>query len=563
MWAFLLVTFLSLLSCPWPDSAAAAGGGSVEPDARSQSWFTLRRLTLQAGLFLPPYRPLSRAELQRLLITVAQDDSRALADPRERYELQALLRTLGTLSAARESGQRFGDADLSAGASAAAAGGTHLGVRAVLAYADFGEVHWGEAGYDEPAGSSARLELPLEVWWRRWWLSVTPRFQGRITAPGRQPPAGLLYPGWNRATGRLAVGEARRDQGAWRLDWPQAVAGVQLGRWSLSAGWAARRTGPGASGLLVLADTAPSFPAVTARRTAAFAWHGFLRHVAPEQLLLRCGRLSTQTVAYEDGLTSVSREAEPWFFQWLITFRHTSWLRTTITHGALAISRSGTLWPDILQINFPLLTATWAETDRGPVTDRIFALQFEARFRNAPWPLLPAAAGRLYWEYAGEDFRPNDQLKFLPEIAAPASVAGVELVSPRWDLACEYADLVHPEVLWYSHGNFREGYSHRGRLLGHPLGGSGRSLQLWLRWRPAWTRWELQLGTARRTWGREGQTPGRAEQDALSVALRRWTAAGRWELALQWNDESVVPYDPAAGRADRAEWVRVWLAFTR
>mgnify|MGYP000703531598 CR=1 FL=1 len=43
-------------------------------------------------------------------------------------------------------------------------------------------------------------------------------------------------------------------------------------------------------------------------------------------------------------------------------------------------------------------------------------------------PLLPAAAGRVYWEYGGEDFLPDERLGLWPKVAAPASVIGAELV---------------------------------------------------------------------------------------------------------------------------------------
>ena len=59
----------------------------------------------------------------------------------------------------------------------------------------------------------------------------------------------------------------------------------------------------------------------------------------------------------------------------------------------------------------------------------------------------------------------------VPQISAPASLAGVELVEHRWDLTVEYLLTQHPKVLWYSNSGFSEGYSHEGVVLGHPLGG--------------------------------------------------------------------------------------------
>jgi len=556
--ALWMMAFILLIISLAPALAETPPAAILETDALTLSWSTLRRLSLQAGFDLPPYRPLSHAELITLLDRIAADDAPALADLRERRELATLYRTLDSeLPESILSAPTFGTVttDVSEHSGWLMAGRVGVGTYT------YGDVVASAAGYGPPTGWSSRLELSLSAWWRRWWVGVTPRLQGRFGSLEKLPSDGLLYPDWNRATGRRSVRETRLSNGVWRLDWPRGVVGVRMGHWSLAAGWAASRTGPGTAGTLVLTDTAPSFPAITARRTAPFAWRGFLRHIAPEHLLLRVGVLSRQTVEYWDDFETVQRENNPWFFQWLITFKHTSWLRTTITSGAMAIARNGTLWPDLLQINFPLLTATWAEVERGPVTDRIFALQFEARFRHAPWPLLPAAAGRLYWEYGGEDFRPQDEVKVLPQISAPASVAGVELVSPRWDLACEYADLRHAKVLWYDHNNFLEGYSHRGWVLGHPLGGSGRSLQGWLRWRPRGTTWEFQFSAARRTWGQTGLTVGRAERTLGSVTLSQLRVPLLWKFTLEWIDEAVTQFTSEAGATGRDRWILAWLTF--
>jgi len=522
--------------------------GALEPDARFIPWTTLRRLTLEAGQFLPPFGPVARAELATLMQAVAADTTVVLTDPGEQAVWHHLERTLTF------PGQTHGDTRVF--------GGVELGLGAELVQAEYGDVLPDAGGLALPTGWSFQLEPRLNVWQGRWWLGVTARLRGRLDDPQRVPPPLLLYQDWNRATGRLAVGDARLDQQTWRVDWPRIVAGVQLGRWSLTAGVDRRWLGPAISGGLELSRTARVFPALTLRRTAPFSWRGILRHVAPVNLLLRVGSLSDQDISYFEGDERVLRRERPWFFQWLLTFQHTAWLRTTVVSSAMAVARQGTLWPDLLQINFPLLSATPAEVDRGPVTDRIFALQFEARFRNAPWPLLPAAAGRLYWEYGGEDFLPLDAVDFLPRISVPASVAGIELVSPRWDLAAEYAELEHPDVLWYAHGNFQQGYSQQGWVLGHPLGGSGESWRGWLRWRPRGTTWQVGLAGSRSAWGQAGLTPGVARRSALAVCLQQRTGMARWQVGAEMNDEEVTPFGDPGDGPEKARWLRTWLRFT-
>jgi hypothetical protein len=351
------------------------------------------------------------------------------------------------------------------------------------------------------------------------------------------------------------------------VDWPEFLVGARLGRWSLDLGRQPRRTGAGVTGALILGATAPSFPALTLRRTAPFVWGGWLGKIAPAGLLWRMGRTSTQLITYDTPSGEEGRTTEPWFVEWLITFRHTDWLRSTVHAGALAISRDGSLFPDLLQVMFPVIGVTMNEMERGPVTDRLFSLQLEARWRRAPWPLLPRSAGRLYWEYGGEDFIPNRHVNVLPQISAPGSVLGVELLEPRWDLGVEYVDLSHPSVLWYSNSDFSSGYAHEGTVLGHPLGGSGRALSGRVRWRPAGPDWELELALAEARWGVVNQTPGEAERRTLGLSFARTAPPVLWSLALRIHDEWTAGYasgtDGALGPETGMRWWQAVLTVAR
>ena len=334
---------------------------------------------------------------------------------------------------------------------------------------------------------------------------------------------------------------------------------------SLSAGWAPRRTGPGLTGALVLDYSGASFPALTARRTRPFRWPGRLDFLAPDNLLLRAGQVSRRNIRYQDPWGYRTREGRPWFFQWLLGWEVTSWFRTTFTHTVMAAAREGTLWPDLLQINFPLIGTTWREAESGPITDRLFAVQLEFRWRHAPWPLLPSTAGRIFWDYAGTDFLPSGPGGLIPEISIPASVAGCELVSPRWDLGFEYAETVHEKALWYSNGGYEEGYSHRSWLLGHPLGGAGESFTGLVRYRPAAWPLEAELKGRHAVWEHPLyiQGTGKRESVALAVGKRPESADGPapgspllWQLTAEYVNEEAVPL---VSMAQTRHWWRVYL----
>jgi hypothetical protein len=446
---------------------------------------------------------------------------------------------------------RYARGDRALGQRSGAAGWQAAG-RLELVQSPVGDQVIDAAGLTRAAGTTGVAAAHLDGWTGPVWFGVTGRLAGRLLKSGRAIAPALTYPDWPTASGRPPTGVARTSRGAWRLEWPRLAAGVQLGRWSLAAGWSSRRVGPGSTGGLTLSEHAPSFAAVTLRRTAPFKWHGVISWLGPDHLLVRAGQLAAQEVAFEDEAGRQVRWDHPWFLEWLVTWNHTPWLRTTVTHAALAVPRDGTLWPDLPQVLFPRLGATQSETERGPVTDRIFALQFEARWRRAPWPLLPAAAGRAYWEYGGEDYNPSGILSFLPQISAPASVAGLELISERWDLELEYAELRHETVLWYGHGDFRAGYTQEGWVLGLPLGGGGESFAGAVRWRPRAPTWEIELRGSRATW-EQVQLPGTAERTRFSVSWRSLLPGPTFGLSADWIQEEAT-VSATTARDD-------WLAF--
>jgi hypothetical protein len=560
-----------------------AGFDPVEADARTVPWPTVRRLALEAGLFPPAYHPVSEGELADLLADALDKamsgEAAAFQDDEEfdrlRWWLDRYRRGGG--------GRAWHGCDCKVHPPQLRVSG-----RAAAGFSDLGSTLDREAGLAWSPGWNATFEPVLDFSAGPWWISATGRFTGQVAAAGVDfsGPGGdqapLTWPEWSIPTGKSQVRDARLRAGRWTLDVPRLVAGVTWGRWSLNAGWAPRSTGPGLTGALALDQSGVSFPAVTARRTQPFHWgSGFWDFIAPDDLLLMTGRLSEQLVRYRDSEGELQEKNDhPWFFQWLIGWEFTSWFRTTLTHTAMATPRTGNLWGDILQINFPIKGTTDIELARGPVTDRIFSAQFEGRWRHAPWPILPAAAGRLFWDYAGTDYLPSGPGGVVPRISVPASVIGIELVDPVWDLGFEYSELVHENVLWYSNTGFPEGYSHDGWLLGHALGGSGESVSGVVRVRPS--EWGLEPGLRFRhaTWGMETQSPGTGSMTTVALSLKNLPTGPpggpkgplpegpppsplMWEIITEWNREKAEPgafkEDLSADPGDEKDWWRIYF----
>lgn len=519
--ALLLVALLPAAGAGGGRAAAAVSqvSAAVELDARSEDWSALRRRALLSGRFLPPYRPLSEDEIAEFLALEADQRSEGV----------------GPAGLWRHDGCPCADQPLH----------LLLGGRLLLHELGPGDQVEREAGL-RGQGLVLAVEPDLQLACGRLWAAVTARLAGPLSSRRRQVPDAVAYPGWPLSTGRPAAGTARRTRADWRLDLPRAAAGVRFGRWAATAGLFPASVGPGLDGDgLTLTSHAESLPQVVVRRLAPLQWMGVLKRLAPQHALVRAGWVSAQTLRYRTEWGEEQHRTTPVFSQWLLTWNHTPWWRTTVTHAALAAPRRrGTLWADLLQINLPLLDATWSEMDYGPLTDRLFSLTMEWRFRRAPWPVLPRAAGRLWWEYGGEDYRAHADLPLVPQIAAPASLAGVELVDARWDLGLQYLQTRHPVVLWYSNSSFTRGYSHHDIGLGHPLGGAVAAWTAVLRVRPNSAgkdggEFELRGRTAR--WQDGTHLPASARREDLSLSWRL-LGGGRtaWSLTAGWARETVA-----------------------
>jgi hypothetical protein len=523
-------------------------------------WHTLDRLALEAGHFPPLYRSQTGTELAAYLNLpgdVTDRQEQATADWwRARY-----LHAGG--------GRSWTGCECKVHPYSLRVQG-----RAILGYTELGDNLHEEAGLDLAPGWNASFEPVLDWSAGVFWATASGRLTGRVAEGGESflGDEPITWPGWSNPTGRAQVRRARLSEGAWRLDLPQLLVGARLGSWSLSAGWAARRTGPGLTGALVLDHSGASFPALTARRMRPFVWSGVMKHAAPDYLLLRSGLLSERTVRYSDNRGVHTKEARPWFFQWLVGWNVTGWFRTTFTHTVMATAREGTLWPDLGQINFPLIGTTWREVESGPITDRLFAVQMEFRWRRAPWPVLPAAAGRLFWDYGGTDFLPSGPGGVVPQISIPASVAGVELVGPRWDLGFEYAETFHDKGLWYSNSGYDEGYTQRDWLLAHPLGGAVEAFTGLVRVRPGFTALEARMTGTHATWDHPLRISGSGERNSLALTVGRRPGldpaaaalddrglAGRrsllWEMTAEYVREIATPEYQAA---QERRWWRLY-----
>lgn len=509
--------------------AAQADTGLIEPDSRRVPWDTIRRLALLQGELPSTVQPLSRDELGRYLPMFATSEMEA----RDRsFSQHSVLGVMGSQ-------------------------------RLELGFQDLGRAPAGESGLLLPAGGYLAWQPTLAVAGHGLWAGISVDLsKGLGFGPGAMASTNpLVYGGWPLPAGMAPTGAARTHDGRWEVELARWVLGYRHGNWSATLGKYPSRTGPGIGGALVLDRQAPAFPQIQLRRTSPFRWRGWMRHLAPEQFFFRVGRLSERAFVFENEYGRQESWAHPWYFQWLMSWRPWDFCRLTATQGAMASARDASLWPDLLQINFPVIGTTWRERDSGPTTDRIFALQMEIFWREVPLGFLPSEAGRAYWDYGGTDFLPSGFGGVIPEISIPASVAGVELVSRRWDLNLEYHSTYHYRELWYGNYGYPEGYTQEGAVLGHRIGGGARGGQVKVGLRPGSGRWEGLCRVRHTRWDHDRFLPGDAERTSISLQVGRnpehHLDGTIWSAEIGWSREDVRPQEGPDANPD------VWRVIIR
>lgn len=228
--------------------------------------------------------------------------------------------------------------------------------------------------------------------------------------------------------------------------------------------WAGRRApgyGAGVGGSLILSGAVPlDGGGLRMNQGRTLPW--IFQHLGPVRFQTEVARMNDQG--------SVER---PWFWASRLSVTPTDWLRIAGNRGAF-IGGEGSPSVTLSRLAWILVGSRPTEVEegyrRGDVSSQVASVEVEVRRRVGDVPV----AGYLEWGFA------DNSGMFLRQ---PGILAGVELPvlgASAASLGLEVADFhtSKDHGVWYRHHHFQGGWADRGRLLGHPLAGTGREIRV-------------------------------------------------------------------------------------
>jgi hypothetical protein len=268
-----------------------------------------------------------------------------------------------------------------------------------------------------------------------------------------------------------AVANASDDQEA-RLD--GSYVGLTLGNFMISAGAMERWWGPGWEGSLILSSNARPIPGIQIERNYSdpFRWP-VLRAFGPWRASIAIGRAEGSDVAVPDVRFLAAR----------VSFKPEPWIE-------LALSRTAQWCGEGRPCGFDTFTDLLLGRDNRSET-----LTEEEEPGNqmagydlrlaSPWPTFPAAA---YMQWIGEDEAGGLPSKFLGLFGAETwGMLGLGSYRLRFELADTSCAFTRSEPQFdcaYRNSLYPQGYTYRGRAIGHAMDNDGRSYSvsgLWVR----------------------------------------------------------------------------------
>lgn len=308
--------------------------------------------------------------------------------------------------------------------------------------------------------------------------------------------------------------------------------------------------GPAVHGNSLLTTNARPLDQFRVESASTFRLPGWFREIGAWRAAAFTGRLNDP---------DRSDFANPWLAGLRLTVAPTRWLVLGGTRTAMLGGQGNRFHLNVDSI-WDLLTAA---EENHPHPDNNTDQKASLEGSLYLWPLLRSVpvlrGGRLYAELAGDD-----ALQGVPPLpSSPAATFGLELVGAPALLRVEVARNQDDTALWYWHFLYTDGYTYRGKVMGHPMGGDSRSVSADLeltagRWglvTASWTRVEHGFEALPGVQGKFVDPPvPHADHDAIALHVEKYWGPFPGALAAE------VRWGEARGEIDVFEPTERWGA---
>jgi hypothetical protein len=257
------------------------------------------------------------------------------------------------------------------------------------------------------------------------------------------------------------------DDKDWRAD--GSYLGVNFGNFMLSAGFMERWWGPGWDGSLILSTNARPIPSITLERNYTDPFKSkWLSWIGPWRASVALGEAESHDVAVPKVKFLAAR----------INFKPRPWLEFGLTRTAQFCGGErecdwSTFWDMLLGHDNQGDDGVGSEDQPGNQM-----AGYDMRLRS-PWRSLPLV---FFTQWIGEDEAGGLPSKFIGQFGletwGSSQFGGWRLRAEYADTACNFSRETPEFGCAYRNGVYPQGYSYRGRIIGHAMDNDSRMYTL-------------------------------------------------------------------------------------
>jgi hypothetical protein len=308
--------------------------------------------------------------------------------------------------------------------------------------------------------------------------------------------------------------------------------GFNIGNFMVSAGYMERWWGPGWDGGLILSTNARPIPSVTVERNYTDPFKSrWLSWIGPWRASVALGEAESHDVPVPNVRFLAAR----------VNFKPRPWLEFGLTRTAQFCGGDRECdWGTFVDMLLGRDNQLDDGSSDGQPGNQMAG--YDMRLRS-PWRAVPLA---FYTQWIGEDEAGGLPSKFIGQFGletwGSAAIGGWRLRAEYSDTACNFSR-ENPEFnCAYRNGIYPQGYTYRGRILGHSMDNDSRMFTMGaILSRPDGDVWSLTVRSAKlnRDGGEHALSDVPADLDNVELRYSRGLGAGSVTAGLGYLDSSI------------------------